>query len=220
MCKGASLFSTCSWEVGPCFGLYPPLRPPALQRGSLHDSPCHEFSFSGAVNPALEFEKTFWLENPEEISSIGIWLERAKGKPCQGPEFQEMFGTRQGTQSPQGSNPGCMSQSASPCEERTKPVPEETSLRHGRKKKEKGKRRKKTGQDCDKNLPPSLPETPTIPAEVKMYYCSYCVESFADSSDLLTHERAHIREKVYICSQCEQRFPHHFELLAHKRNHH
>ncbi|KAJ6652581.1 hypothetical protein lerEdw1_011389 [Lerista edwardsae] len=174
----------------------------------------------GAVNPALESEKTFWLENPEQISSIGIWLERAEGTPFQGPEFKEIFGTQQGVQSPQDNNPGSMGQLAPPCEEKPNYVHEETSLRHGRKKKEKGKRRKKIGQDCEKSLPQSLPGNPIIPTEVKMYRCSYCVESFVDSSDLLTHERAHIREKVYICSQCEQRFPHHFELLAHKRSHH
>nr|XP_060616223.1 zinc finger protein 90-like [Anolis sagrei ordinatus] len=59
-----------------------------------------------------------------------------------------------------------------------------------------------------------------IQAEVaKRYPCSYCGECFDESSDLVAHERGHIREKIYQCSHCEKRFSHHPDLLTHKKNH-
>lgn len=148
----------------------------------------------------LESEKMFWLEKPEQINSIGIWLERAERKSFQSPEVKDISGIQHGLQSAQENNPEDTHQFASLC------VEVEKLLRHGR---------RKNHQDCENGLLENLP-----PEEGKIYHCLYCGEDFGDTSDFLTHERAHIREKVYICSQCKQRFPQHFELLAHKSSHH
>ncbi|XP_042306714.1 zinc finger protein 665-like isoform X2 [Sceloporus undulatus] len=54
---------------------------------------------------------------------------------------------------------------------------------------------------------------------IKTYSCSYCGKCFDESSDLVTHERDHIREKIYQCSHCKKRFSCHPDLLTHKKNH-
>ncbi|XP_056407435.1 oocyte zinc finger protein XlCOF22-like [Hyla sarda] len=53
----------------------------------------------------------------------------------------------------------------------------------------------------------------------KTYSCSLCGKCFTDTSELLVHERLHIKEKLYMCSKCGQPFGQKSDLVIHQETH-
>ncbi|KAL8213553.1 UNVERIFIED_CONTAM: hypothetical protein K2H54_066736 [Gekko kuhli] len=53
----------------------------------------------------------------------------------------------------------------------------------------------------------------------KPYTCSYCGQTFEETSAFLAHERTHIGERRYECSQCGGTYPCHSDLLIHRKSH-
>ncbi|XP_053147383.1 zinc finger and SCAN domain-containing protein 12-like isoform X2 [Hemicordylus capensis] len=162
----------------------------------------------GTRNLLPEPKGSFQLQRTEQRGSSGMWLKKAGRRCFQDPE--ETSGMQQEADSFQN-NPECQPNLELLCRDGADCFQAETFnkglLRHGR----------KTGQDCERSLP-DLVKNKTEGG--KTYNCSYCGESFGESSDLVTHERTHIGEKLYKCSQCEKQFSHHDDLFMHKKSHH
>ncbi|XP_063152350.1 zinc finger protein 135-like [Candoia aspera] len=155
----------------------------------------------GTGSSALELEDGFWLERPKEINPHGMLLERARGKLIQGPDVEESLEIKQETDS----LPESKSDLALFCEEVSMNGP--VKAFHGR-----DVSSELSIADCSKNQ--------KAPVEGEQTYkCCYCGRCFAESLDLVAHERAHIGEKIYRCSHCEKHFAHRIDLLTHKRNH-
>uniref|UniRef100_A0ABM5FH16 Zinc finger protein 324A-like n=1 Tax=Pogona vitticeps TaxID=103695 RepID=A0ABM5FH16_9SAUR len=169
---------------------------------------------SGSGSHLLESQENFRPERMERTNPSGASLGKEKGKCFRSPKMEEACGFQPEARSLLDREPSV----ALLCEEGVEREPRWAFFEELTSNK-----RKKRDQTCVGRILPLSPdqaEDQTIPTEgPKTYSCSYCEKCFEESSDLVAHERAHIREKIYQCSDCEKRFSHLIDLLTHKKNH-